>query len=568
MKKTILLCSLLLPLSALAFTWQVGPSRTFAKPSDVALFVNNGDTVEIDAALYLGDVCVWTKNNLLLKGVGGRPHLRANGNNALGKGTWVAAGNNIHVDNIEFSESTVPDENGAGIRVDGVGLIVTNCYFHDNQNGILTGNNGGNIIIEQSEFGFNGFGDGQSHNIYIGSVDTAIIRFSYFHHANIGHELKSRARVNYISYNRFSNEAAGNASREIDLPSGGLSILIGNIIQQGPNSSNGNMVGYGLEGLVNAAPHEIYLINNTLVNERFAGSFLQSANATGFLKVYNNIFAGPGTVISYGGAASAVDSLTNKLVSDISQVGFINPAAYNYQLSSGSVAINSGSNPGAAHNGENLLPVFEYLHPTSFISRTAQGNIDAGSYELANVVPVNFLKFDAFVKWEQTILQWQTAEEISIRFYEVMLSANGTDFETATLLPPKYGVLNNYEWTDDTKINPAYYRIKITEQDGQYRFSKIVVVNKTRQNTIAPKAFFSGENLYLHNLPDNFKNTAAQLQIINAQGMLLFNHSIFLQARNNMVLNHSLFPAFNGYCIIIISNRDERIAIPVFVERK
>ncbi len=556
---------MLLPLTALAFTWQVGPSRTFTKPSDVALLVNNGDTVEIDAAVYLGDVSVWTKNNLLLKGIGGRPHLRANGNNAIGKGTWVLAGNNIHVDNIEFSESTVPDMNGAGIRLDGVGITVTNCYFHNNENGILTGNNGGNIIIEQSEFGFNGFGDGFSHNIYIGSADTAIIRFSYFHHANIGHELKSRARVNYISYNRFSNEATGNASREIDLPSGGLSVLIGNIIQQGPNSSNGNMVGYGLEGLVNTAPHEIYLINNTLVNERFAGSFLHAAAGATYLKVYNNIFAGPGTGISYSGPAAAVDSLTNKVVNDILQVGFTNPATYNYQLSSSSVAINSGSNPGVASNGQNLLPVFEYLHPTSFISRTVQGNIDVGSFELLNVVPVNFLKFDAFVQQEQTILQWQTAEETSLRFYEVMRSANGTDFKTAAQLLPKYGVLNNYKWADDTNISTAYYRIKITDQDGQYRFSKTIVVNKSRQNTITPKAFFSGENLYLHNLPDNFKNTAAQLQIINAQGMLLFNQSIFLQPLNNMMLRYSTFSTLKNYCIVVIRKKDEQIAIPVFV---
>jgi hypothetical protein len=567
-KKPALLCVLLLPLSALAFIWQVGPSRTFTKPSDVSLLVNNGDTVEIDAADYLGDVCVWTKNNLLLKGVGGRPHLRANGNNASGKGTWVLAGNNTRVQNIEFSESTVPDMNGAGIRLDGVGLAVINCYFHNNENGILTGNNGGNINIEQSEFGFNGFGDGFSHNIYIGHADTAIVRFSYFHHANIGHELKSRARVNYISYNRFSNEATGNASREIDLPSGGLSILIGNIIQQGPNSSNGNLVGYGLEGLSNAAPHEIYLINNTLVNERFAGSFLQAAAGATYLKAYNNIFAGPGTVISYGGAASAVDSITNKVASDISQAGFIDPATYNYHLSSGSVAVNSGTNPGIANNGENLLPVFEYQHPGSFSSRITQAILDIGSHELLSALPVTLLNFEAFARQQQTILRWQTAGETGIHSYEVLRSANGTSFETTNQQSPKYGVLNNYEWVDDTKINPAYYRIKITEQDGQYRFSKIVSVNKSLDNQISSKAFFSGENLYLYNLPDDFKNNPGQLQIINAQGILLFNQSIIFPPGNNMVMHQSAFSAFRRYCIIVISKKDERIVIPVLVDPK
>ena len=97
-----------------------------------------GDTIEIDADVYEGDVAIWYQDNLTIRGVGGgRAHLKANGNNAEGKGIWVIKGNNTVVENIEFSESTVPDENGAGIRQEGAGLTVRNCSFHDNENGIL-----------------------------------------------------------------------------------------------------------------------------------------------------------------------------------------------------------------------------------------------------------------------------------------------------------------------------------------------------------------------------------------------------------------------------------------------
>jgi hypothetical protein len=55
-----------------------------------------------------------------------------------GKGIWVISGNDTVVENIEFSGAAVPDANGAGIRFEGVNLTVRNCYFHHNQNGILT----------------------------------------------------------------------------------------------------------------------------------------------------------------------------------------------------------------------------------------------------------------------------------------------------------------------------------------------------------------------------------------------------------------------------------------------
>jgi hypothetical protein len=567
MKKAILLLTLFLPFYSFAFVWQVGPARTYTLPSQVAPLVNTGDTIEIDAAVYLGDVCVWPKSNLLLKGIGGRPHLRANHNYVIGKGTWVFAGNNIRVENIEFSEAAVPDQNGAGIRLDGVGINVKNCYFHDNENGILTGNNGGNIIIDNSEFAYNGFGDGQSHNIYIGSVDTAIIRFSYFHHAKVGHELKSRARVNYIFYNRLSNEALGIASREIDLPNGGMSILIGNIIQQGPNSQNGNIIGYGLEGLVNAAPHEIYLINNTLVNERFAGIFLQVNAGAAFIKVYNNIFAGPGTVINYTGPLGAVDSVTNKVLSDVAQAGFVNLAAYDYHVSSGSNAVNSGTNPGIASNGIDLNPVFEYLHPVSSTNRIVQGIIDIGSYELAGALPVKILNFLAFLKQKKTIIQWQTNDEFDIESYEIQRSINGVDFVTVNIVPAKQLFVNDYEWVDNTNNDRYYYRLKIIEKNGTYQYSKIALLTNDTENKTAVRATFALGNLYLYNLPNDFKNSSCHLQIHNASGALLSKQAITFSASDNLVIRNLLFSYLQGYVLLTVSSGNRRITLPVIISK-
>ena len=64
---------------------------------------------------------------------------------ANGKAIWVLGGNNTTVQNIEFSGAAIPGDgsngsaNAAGIRAEGSGLTITNCYFHDNQNGILGG---------------------------------------------------------------------------------------------------------------------------------------------------------------------------------------------------------------------------------------------------------------------------------------------------------------------------------------------------------------------------------------------------------------------------------------------
>ena len=113
----------------------------------------------------------------------------------------------------------MPDKNGAGIRMQGTNLTITHCYFHDNENGILAGDNPlSDILIEYSVFSDNGFGDGLSHNMYINRIQSFILRYSYSHNAIVGHTVKSRAQNTSILFNRIMDENNGNASFLIDIP--------------------------------------------------------------------------------------------------------------------------------------------------------------------------------------------------------------------------------------------------------------------------------------------------------------------------------------------------------------
>lgn len=366
---------------SLATTWQVGAGETYTLPSQVSTLVADGDTVNIEAGVYPSDVARWQANDLVLRGVGGLAHLESNGMAWGGKAIWVIQGNNTAVEWIEFSECTVPDQNGAGIRQEGLGLSVRHCYFHDNENGILAGElHPCTIRIEHSEFDHNGFGDGYSHNLYIGTIDSLIFRFNYAHHAHVGHELKSRAWVNVIEYNRLSNEADGDASREIDLPNGGQAYLIGNVIQQGVLGENSNLVAYGLEGLTNPAPHEIYAINNTLVNEKTVGSFFAVMNGADLFKAYNNILAGGGT-ITPGWWPATVDTLANVRMPSIPALQFADEASYDYRIAVGSPADGIGIPAGLSPSGYPLVAWYEYMHPADGILRCQQATLDAGAFE-------------------------------------------------------------------------------------------------------------------------------------------------------------------------------------------
>ena len=133
----------------------VGAGKDYERLGDVAGSLQNGDVVEIEGGLYLNDFAEISASDITLRGVNGRPHFRATAGPPNGKGIWVLSGDNVSVDNIEFSGAEVPDLNGAGIRYEGAKLDVRNSSFHHNQSGILTINRPDMVVeIRNSEFGY------------------------------------------------------------------------------------------------------------------------------------------------------------------------------------------------------------------------------------------------------------------------------------------------------------------------------------------------------------------------------------------------------------------------------
>ena len=356
---------------------QVGPNGKFQQPCEAITAAKSGDVIEIDAAgNYDGDVCAWRTNNLTIRGVGGRAKIDAAGRQVHGKGIWAIYGEGTVVENMEFSGARVRDRNGAGIRFDTGSLTVRNCFFHDNENGILGGRGKtGEVLIEYSEFANNGHGDGYSHNIYINHVARFTFRYCYSRDARIGHLVKSRAAQNFILYNRLVTGDGGRSSMEIDIPNGGTTYIIGNTIFQSPSGENDALLMYGMEG-----PHpdnpgqDLYVVNNTFVNKKRPGRFiLVGARMRAEAVVKNNIFAGPGEVINQPGAM-----MEGNFTGD---PGFAGASAHDFRLKTSSPAIDMGVDPGTS-NGVSLVPNRHYVHPLGSEPRRIEGKVDAGAYEL------------------------------------------------------------------------------------------------------------------------------------------------------------------------------------------
>ena len=89
-----------------------------------------------------------------------------------GKAALVLRGRSARVEGLIFANLRVPEYNGAGIRLEHGDLAVSQSWFMDSNQGILTAEDpGGSILIEKSTFTRLGTCEGAggcAHSIYIG----------------------------------------------------------------------------------------------------------------------------------------------------------------------------------------------------------------------------------------------------------------------------------------------------------------------------------------------------------------------------------------------------------------
>ena len=118
----------------------------------------------------------------------------------------------------------------------------------------------------------------------------------------------------------------------------------------------------------------MFVVNNTFVSDR-SNAIPINVGGTPAVTIVNDIFDNYVTVIN----GTHTGSVTNNLSG--TNIGFVNRAAYNYQLESGSLAIDQGIGPGSG-SGFALTPAQEYVHACDVRTRPEVGTLDLGGLRI------------------------------------------------------------------------------------------------------------------------------------------------------------------------------------------
>ena len=151
---------------------------------------------------------------------------------------------------------------------------IVNCRFVGNEDGVLaTGDPKGVISIANSEFIDSGFGDGQSHAIYVVNAARLDVRASKFISTRIGHHIKSLADATIVR-NTLLDDGHGRSSYALDVSRGGDVTVENNRIIQAANGDNYTIINYDLSR--GGEAKSLVISGNEIVNHFDGGVFLRN----------------------------------------------------------------------------------------------------------------------------------------------------------------------------------------------------------------------------------------------------------------------------------------------------
>lgn len=188
---------------------------------------------------------------------------------------------------------------------------------------------------------------------------------------------------------------------------------------------------------------------------------------------------------------------------------------------------------------------------------------------VTGTLPLSLTKFTGSKQNGLIKLSWQTEYELGIKYYEVEKSSNGIDFK-------KIGIVNAvgnstlpqfYTFNDPAlTANVSYYRLRIMEENGTSKLSKIVIFKSDIgivTSTISPNPFYSFINL-------DFETEQAQnvsIRLYDMMGRIVKTTVVNAKKGSNVVKVSALEALPGGSYIIEMIVGGERVFKDILLKK-
>lgn len=224
------------------------------------------------------------------------------------------------------------------------------------------------------------------------------------------------------------------------------------------------------------------------------------------------------------------------------------------------------SDPSTASFGSSYVSkvVIVYSAGANSPSNPSSQTIGIGGIVYENVLPIDLISFKADKKNNTTDLKWQTENQDNFSHFELERSATGTDdFTSIARVEATKATTGNYSYTDANAARlsqKAYYRLKMVDMDGQFKYSAVVVVtfDNAANIMVTPNLLNAGEMISVNIAGNN--QTKYEVKLFDMSGKMIS------QQAGNGRMQIATSGLRKGMYVVAVSNQIEAKSFKIMIQ--
>jgi hypothetical protein len=169
--------------------------------------------------------------------------------------------------------------------------------------------------------------------------------------------------------------------------------------------------------------------------------------------------------------------------------------------------------------------------------------------QAAGALPISLGEFRGTINNNNSVyLEWKTYSESNSKQFEIERSTDGVNFERINIIAGagNSSSIKYYDFTDDNLPgkNKVYYRLKLVDIDGQYQYSKILLMHFTKESFYINKIYPEPASGIIHIDISNVREaTRCTISFINLNGTRVMTSTTTLNKGDNIIdVNISSLP--------------------------
>lgn len=181
-------------------------------------------------------------------------------------------------------------------------------------------------------------------------------------------------------------------------------------------------------------------------------------------------------------------------------------------------------------------------------------------------LPTKLLSFTGVYKNNASQLYWSAENQTNFSFYVLQRSENGTDFTDVTLKAAQQtgGAREQFQYTDDlagTTGGTFYYRLKMVDIDGQFKYSNIIQIRKNQKAidgiSISPNPIVNTDNVTVRITATSSKNV--DLKVVDLSGRVMLHQQARVTEGTNSISLYNLEKLQAGIYLLQMSDEDNMV---------